>query len=93
MGKISKLKYELQTDKPFKLLEDNASDVSTWNEFIINSDEDKRSYYSAVWLHAECYLYRRLRSMFLECSTLRGYDYFRQQKQVNMQVTNRAENF
>lgn len=81
MGRISKLKYELQTDKPFKLLNDGHSDTSVWNEFLKSLDESKCSYYSGVWLHAECYMYRRLKSLFLESSTLRNFDYFRQQKQ------------
>lgn len=80
VGHISKLKYELQTDKPFKLLEDDGSDRGLWNEFIDGLDEAKRSYFSGVWLHAECYLYRRIKSMFLESVTLRSFDYFGQQK-------------
>lgn len=80
MGNISKLKYELQTDKPFKTLEDDGSDVRVWNDFIESLDEDKRSHYSGIWLHAECYLYRRIKSMFLESATLRTFDYFGLQK-------------
>lgn len=80
VGNISKLKYELQTDKPFMLLEDDGADRCAWNEFIEALPEDKQSYYSGVWLHAECYLYRRLKSFFLESVTLRNFDYFGQQK-------------
>lgn len=81
VGNISKLKYELQTDKPFKLLEDNWEDVKVWNDFIQSLDDNKNSYYSSVWLHAECYLYRRLKSFFLQSGTLRSFDYFGKQKQ------------
>lgn len=80
MGNISKLKYELQTDKPFRRLEDDGSDAGVWNDFIESLSEDRNSYYSSVWLHAECYLYRRLKSMFLHSVTLRTFDYFGHQK-------------
>lgn len=66
IGNISKLKYELQTDKPFKPLEGDDTDQRAWNNFIESLDDDKRSYFSSVWLHAECYLYRRLKAIFEE---------------------------
>ncbi|GAB0090165.1 Protein-glutamate O-methyltransferase [Sergentomyia squamirostris] len=81
IGNISKLKYELQTDKPFKVLEGNDTDQAVWNSFIDNLPEMKKSYFSGIWLHAECYLYRRLRAIFEDTTTLTEFDYFRKQKE------------
>ncbi|XP_055692988.1 damage-control phosphatase ARMT1 [Lutzomyia longipalpis] len=80
IGNISKLKYELQTDKKFKLLDGNDTDQEEWNAFLEALPDTHNSYFSAVWLHAECYMYRRVRSMFEETTTLREFDYFRRQK-------------
>lgn len=80
IGNISKLKYELQTDKKFKLLDGNDSDQEEWNSFLQSLPDTHNSYFSAVWLHAECYMYRRVRAIFEETATLRDFDYFRKQK-------------
>uniref|UniRef100_A0A6B2EKQ7 Sugar phosphate phosphatase n=1 Tax=Phlebotomus kandelakii TaxID=1109342 RepID=A0A6B2EKQ7_9DIPT len=80
IGNISKLKYELQTDKKFKLLDGTDSDQEEWNVFLDALPDTHNSFFSAVWLHAECYMYRRVRAMFEETVTLRDFDYFQNQK-------------
>ncbi|XP_059608671.1 damage-control phosphatase ARMT1 [Phlebotomus argentipes] len=81
IGNISKLKYELQTDKKFKPLDGNDSDQEAWNAFLRALPDTHNSYFSAVWLHAECYMYRRVRAIFAETATLKQFDYFRRQKE------------
>lgn len=39
------------------------ADKDVWNTFIEQLGEN-HTYFSVKWLHAECYLYRRLRSIF-----------------------------
>lgn len=46
--------------------------------------EPNNSYFSAVWLYAECYVYRRLRSIFSETRSLRDFDYFEGSKQLEL---------
>lgn len=65
IGNISELKYELQTDKELKPLPEYNDELKKWNEFLLTLDT-KKSYFSAVWLYAECYLYRRLKLIFEE---------------------------
>lgn len=65
IGAISELKYELQTDKELKPLPEYSDELKKWNEFLLTLDS-KNSYFSAVWLYAECYLYRRLKLIFEE---------------------------
>jgi damage-control phosphatase, subfamily III len=83
IGEISKLKYELQTDKKMTELPGNESDQYEWNKLlqeIIPND----SYFSAIWLYAECYIYRRLKSIFEETQWLKDFDYFEYSKQLEL---------
>lgn len=79
IGEISKLKYELQTDKEFRPIESALGDEQVWNDFIAGLGNDN-SYYSACWLYAETYMYRRLNSIFESTTLLKKLDYFQQQK-------------
>ncbi|XP_063710092.1 damage-control phosphatase ARMT1-like [Culicoides brevitarsis] len=84
IGQISELKYELQTDKELKALPEYTEELKKWNEFLLTLD-NKKSYFSAVWLYAECYLYRRLKLIFEETETLKNYDYFKNQKDQTLE--------
>ncbi|XP_035785651.1 damage-control phosphatase ARMT1-like isoform X1 [Anopheles albimanus] len=79
IGEISKLKYELQTDKDFKCIRSAVGDETLWNSFIQGLGEEN-TYYSACWLYAETYMYRRLNNIFENTTTLQKLDYFQQQK-------------
>ncbi|XP_053679891.1 damage-control phosphatase ARMT1-like [Anopheles nili] len=79
IGEISKLKYELQTDKDFKPIRSAVGDEAVWNNFIEGLGEDN-SYFSACWLYAETYMYRRLNNIFENTTSLQKLDYFQQQK-------------
>lgn len=63
IGEISKLKYELQTDKDFRPLKTALGDETVWNSFLEGLGQDN-SYFSACWLYAETYMYRRLNNIF-----------------------------
>ncbi|XP_050325028.1 damage-control phosphatase ARMT1-like isoform X1 [Bactrocera neohumeralis] len=81
IGSISKLKYQLQTDKALEPFEGNEPDIEIWNSFIQNMDEENNSFFKTCWLYAECYMYRRLSSFFENSKTLKSFDYFAKQKQ------------
>eukprot|EP00099_Drosophila_melanogaster_P020203 NP_611635.1 uncharacterized protein Dmel_CG2921 [Drosophila melanogaster] len=81
IGLISRLKYELQTDKSFQNFTGEEPDRDVWNNFISNLPDGERSFYKASSLHAECYLHRKLHS-FLENSVfLKSYDFFAKVKE------------
>jgi damage-control phosphatase, subfamily III len=66
-GKLSKLKYEIQTSKNFTPITGDKGDVASWNQFIEELEkDDANSFFSAVWLYAECYIYRRINAIFEE---------------------------
>ncbi|XP_055598645.1 damage-control phosphatase ARMT1-like [Uranotaenia lowii] len=79
IGEISKLKYELQTDKELNPIVSQLGDEKLWNDFI-DSLGEQNSFYSACWLYTETYMYRRLNSIFENTSALKKLDYFQQQK-------------
>ncbi len=82
---MSQLRYELSTDKPFRLLKDNGEDVNIWNNHLeslkLNIGETNCSWFKAPWLFAECYMYRRIREVMLMCKTdMKNYDPFENAK-------------
>ncbi|XP_058459912.1 damage-control phosphatase ARMT1-like isoform X2 [Malaya genurostris] len=79
IGEISKLKYELQTDKELKPISTELGDEQLWNDFLATLGE-ANTYYSSCWLYAETYMYRRLNNIFEQTSSLKKLDYFQQQK-------------
>ncbi|XP_034243804.1 damage-control phosphatase ARMT1-like [Thrips palmi] len=84
IGYLSKLKNEMQTNKPLISLEANEVDASDWNNFL-NTTEERLGrpllWFADVWLHIECYLYRRIRESFALTKHLNQYDPFRHQKE------------
>lgn len=70
LAKLSKLRYEINTDKPLALVEDDKMDASIWNETIKHSkslvDKDKTaSSFSGAWLVVECHMYRKIYEAFI----------------------------
>ena len=55
-------------------------DKDTWNMFIKSLPSDECSFYKTCWLYGECYMYRKLSSIFEASPTLSRYDYFSSQK-------------
>lgn len=59
-------------------------DRNQWNEFLATIRPDRDSYFTTVWLYAECYMYRRLKSIFESSATLPTFDYFAKQKKTGL---------
>ena len=57
---LSKLRYEMQTDKPITHIIDNNGNAGVWNEYIENvkTSEERPSWFTSAWLWVECYMYR-----------------------------------
>jgi hypothetical protein len=84
IGEISKLKYELQTNKEMVALPGDDFDKYEWNK-LLNEIKPNNAYFSAVWLYAECYIYKKLKSIFEETASLKDFDYFEQSKVLEFQ--------
>lgn len=89
ISKLSKLKNEMQTDKPLVTLDDNWYDVRVWNEFLSKVSENMASndtialppsWFSVPWLYCECYLYRRVFEILQLSNFHMSFDPFFEQK-------------
>ncbi|XP_064535397.1 damage-control phosphatase ARMT1 [Drosophila montana] len=87
---IDRLKGELQRDRQFQLFHGNEPDKAEWNAFLTELPRPKRSFFRASWLHAECYLYRRISSFFENSKHLQNFDYFAELKKEDLQISGRA---
>ncbi|XP_076463894.1 damage-control phosphatase ARMT1-like [Babylonia areolata] len=84
VGRLTKLRYEVQTDKPIAPLESDAPDVAMWNAELAQQTELRQgvppTWYSATWLYVECYMYRALQDYVALTKNLKTYDLFQDQK-------------
>ncbi|CAG8551779.1 7126_t:CDS:2, partial [Diversispora eburnea] len=80
MDSIAGLKYQLQRRKKLIPIEDDGeSDIDDWN-YVFHKYFEGEDWYSATWLFTECYLYRRIRSIFAKTKHWHDYDPFFRQK-------------
>ena len=68
IAKLSKLRYEMKTNKPLMQIEDDRPDAQIWNNTIKESkslvDQDKIASFTGAWLIVECYMYRKIYEAF-----------------------------
>ncbi|KAE8613913.1 hypothetical protein XENTR_v10007915 [Xenopus tropicalis] len=82
---FSKLRNEIQTDKPVLPLTDNQSDTELWNQYLdyqktlLNKGETP-SWFKSPWLYVECYMYRRIQEGLVLSPPISEYDVFREGK-------------
>ncbi|KAH8240692.1 hypothetical protein KR026_003623 [Drosophila bipectinata] len=87
---VDRLKNELNRDRQFILFHGNEPDKAEWNAFLTELPRPKRNFFRACWLHAECYLYRRLYSFFENSRYLNGYDPFEHLKMDDLTLSKNA---
>lgn len=84
IGRLSKLKNHLQTDKPLEPLGDAGLDVPIWNQRLEESSSKEGlppSWFTSPWLLVECYMYRKIFEAFQLSPLLQKYDPFADQKE------------
>ncbi|XP_077443438.1 damage-control phosphatase ARMT1 [Stigmatopora argus] len=82
---LSKLRNELQTDKPILALTDGLDDADAWNRYLQrqtdqHEDQEVVSWFKSPWLYVECYMYRRIREAIWLNPPISGYDVFNEGK-------------
>lgn len=76
---LKTLKDDIVGDMPLTELSGTSSpDLRWFNDYIRSSG--RISWLDAPWLFAECYLYRRVHSLFLETNYWKTHDVFERQK-------------
>ncbi|XP_067680353.1 damage-control phosphatase ARMT1-like [Haliotis asinina] len=83
-GRISKMRFQIQTDKPVENLEDSRTDTPIWNQhhqdlLKLNNGQPIK-WFSAAWLYLECYMYRRIQESVELTNKLKSLDVFEDQK-------------
>lgn len=83
IGSFSKLKNEVQTNKPFEVLTSDGPDISSWNTYYEREREragEEPRWFHTSWLYAECYMYRRIHEVFELSNSMKTFDPFSKQK-------------
>ncbi|KAF2200606.1 DUF89-domain-containing protein [Delitschia confertaspora ATCC 74209] len=79
VSELAKLKYELQHDRQLSpLLDDGEPDILGYNKELEALGNPK--WHSVPWLFSECYLYRRISTIFSQTQKWKSYDIFARQK-------------
>lgn len=79
--KLATLKYELQHNRKLTpLSDDGRPDIAGYNEEL--EQRGTPNWHDVQWLYAECYLYRRISTLFVLSTTKfwQAYDVFNRQK-------------
>ncbi|KAG7508038.1 hypothetical protein JOB18_001411 [Solea senegalensis] len=82
---LSKLRNEVQTDKPLLALTDDLQDTETWNQYMqrhqgLQGDQGSVSWFKSAWLYVECYMYRRIQEAVWLNPPIRDFDVFNEGK-------------
>ncbi|XP_068198063.1 damage-control phosphatase ARMT1 [Antennarius striatus] len=82
---LSKLRNEMQTDKPILALTDELSDTEAWNRYLQRhqeqqGDQESVSWFKSPWLYVECYMYRRIHEALWLHPPISDYDVFNEGK-------------
>lgn len=87
LAKLSKLRYEIKTNKPLMSLEDDRLDVGIWNDTVENTkslvDDAKVASFTGAWLVVECYMYRKIYEAFSLSKHHKSFDPFQEQKETS----------
>lgn len=75
---LETMRQEIQNDAELTPINDTDADVQWFTSQL--ERRPKLSWQAAPWLFAECYLYRRVQSIFATSRYWRGYDVFKRQK-------------
>ncbi|CAD5122052.1 DgyrCDS10503 [Dimorphilus gyrociliatus] len=83
IGKLSKFRSFLMTNKPIEKLNDELPDVKVWNDYLLNQTvgNESPSHFTSSWLYVECYFYRKLAESFNMSTHFKDFDYFFESKQ------------
>lgn len=89
LSDLAALKYEMQHNRALSPLEDDGfDDIKLYNDELqqrIEGDLDGPKgevpkWHNVEWLFSECYMYRRIYTIFSRSTLWKNYDYFQRQK-------------
>ena len=81
---MSRLRYEMLTNKPLQAITDGFNDAKVWNDFLEKLKQENEgkdpTWFNTRWLTVECFVYRRLLEAMRKSTELANYDFFGKQK-------------
>ncbi|KAI8972554.1 DUF89 domain-containing protein [Trametes punicea] len=92
ISQIGQVKYDMARDRPLQPIpEDGEALVEVYNTELERLAEKKQNTWLTVsWLYSECYLYRLIRSFFVQTKHWKDYDPFLSQKEATFQKSSKA---
>lgn len=79
VSSLATLKYEVQHNRALsRLLDDGYADIALYNSELEARGNPK--WHDVEWLYSECYLYRRIATLFNLSTHWKDYDVFQRQK-------------
>lgn len=89
LNSLAALKYEMQHNRQLVALEDDGyGDIKLYNDELQQRTEadldgpagETPKWHNAEWLFSECYMYRRIYTIFSRTTHWKDHDYFQRQK-------------
>ncbi|XP_036349943.2 damage-control phosphatase ARMT1 [Ochotona princeps] len=86
---LSRLRNELQTDKPIVPLVEKFADTDVWNQYLdyqqslVKEGDGRPSWFHSPWLFVECYMYRRIHEAIIQSPPIDDFDVFKESKDQN----------
>ncbi|EIW56647.1 DUF89 domain-containing protein [Trametes versicolor FP-101664 SS1] len=92
IGLVGQVKYDMARDRPLEPIPDDGEPLAdVYNAELEKLAETKQNTWLAVpWLYSECYLYRLVRSYFVQTKHWKTYDPFLAQKESTFQKSSKA---
>ncbi|OSD03671.1 DUF89-domain-containing protein [Trametes coccinea BRFM310] len=92
IGKVGEVKYDMARDRVLQPIpEDGEALADVYNKELDRLAEKKKNTWLTVpWLYSECYLYRLIRSFFVQTKHWKDYDPFLSQKEATFQKSSKA---
>ncbi|KAL2358011.1 hypothetical protein BJ546DRAFT_195234 [Cryomyces antarcticus] len=86
---LAKLKYELQHNRQMTPLPDDGQpDIASYNKEL--EQLGSPNWFNIPWLYSECYLYRRMNTLFSLSKKWKNYDVFARQKMTTFKSSRPA---
>ncbi|KAI0632878.1 DUF89 domain-containing protein [Trametes polyzona] len=92
ISKVGQVKYDMARDRPLLPIPDDGEPlVDVYNtELERLAEKQQNTWLTVPWLYSECYLYRLIRSFFVQTKRWKDYDPFLAQKEATFQKSSKA---
>uniref|UniRef100_A0A060SXL4 Sugar phosphate phosphatase n=1 Tax=Blastobotrys adeninivorans TaxID=409370 RepID=A0A060SXL4_BLAAD len=95
VSRLVALKHDLEHDRELVKFDESKADVYgddiiEYNRELESLPAEHKSWLTAPWLYAECYMYKLLSTFFTDSKHWKGYDMFQRQKDDTFRASQKA---